>query len=272
MVSVTTSPAAQIRKNTHVTIGLVAVPERKDLALACASIINAPDRISIFYDIQRKGSWFNTRRAWLSMTNESTHHIALEEDTLPCKDFLPTVELIASLLPDKLVVMYSGKIDAPLFNRARKKNHNWFVRYNTCPSGVCVMMPRAMVSDFLKWADRFVDPNIAIHEDEPLWGFLNYYNIEEWHMRPSIVEHIGQMRSALGYNNKGKTTPEYIGANVSGLSIDWAPPSDPIRYDAKYINPTCLRAWVGPCKTPLSIRATMTDDERIASYKQGLWK
>lgn len=227
-----------------ISIGIVAVPERRDMAKDFISRLDDPSCASIFIDVMRQGSWYNTRRAWLGAFPGATHQIAVEEDVIPCRNFVRTSAEIARLLPDEVVSFYSSKGDTARVMKAKKQGIHWYKK-DSVPSGQCVMMPVKRAVEFVNWCDKYVDPRIAIHEDENLWGWLQATNPISYYTVPNIVQHVGQMRSALGWNNAGKESPDFIGEDVNGLSIDWRVGLDcPVSHEA-YVNKNFIKAFSG---------------------------
>lgn len=225
-----------------VSVGITAVAERRDLANKLVVSLGNTPNIRILYDLRRKGVWWNTRRAWLAYAEDATHHIAMEEDVIPCKDFMQTAERIAELLPEHIITFYSGASSKNHFARVERKSEHWFVRYNSSPPGPAVMMPVEMARKYVAWVDKNMVQARINNEDEALWAFIHWHNLDEWHCVPTLVQHVGNERSSIGYNSAGKVSPHFIGENFSGLSIDWTPSANILRIDDKYVNPNSLKA------------------------------
>lgn len=231
-----------------ISIAIVCVPRRIKYARELQQSL-APYPSIICVDAMMQGSRYGTERAWKAYLPGATHHMAIEEDVEVCQNFVETATKLATLVPDQIISLYSGKGDTPFMEKCKRGGKHWYVRKGTVPSGQAVMMPVPMILDFLRFSDHYVDKKIATHEDEPLWGYMETHNLSSWHTAPSIVEHVGAMDSALGYNNVGKTTPWYIGRETDGMSIDWTLGlSNPDIHHVKYTNPNCIRAWKGDTK------------------------
>lgn len=228
-----------------ISIAIVAVPERRDLANALKKSLGDQAPVTIFYDVMRQGSWYNTRRAWLGAASNATHHIALEEDVITCKNFVKTAGTLAELFPDRVISFYSSKGDTQLVEKAKKNDCHWYIK-DSVPSGQGVMMPVDMIFRFIAWADKHIDSRIATHEDENLWGFLQSEKIKSYFCVPNLIDHVGMMRSALGWNSAGKNSPYFIGADQDGTEIDWLKNIDKCPdYHQNYKNERCIRGFKG---------------------------
>lgn len=227
---------------SKLSIAIVAVPERMDMARALIKNLNTDRPLKLCCDIRRMGNWLNTRKAWLASDPGCSHHVILQEDVLPCLDFVSAAESIADLLSDKVVTFYSGASVKDYFQRVKSKREHWFRRTNVTPPGPAAMMSRELILSFLAWTDKNLTASLILHDEEPLWGFIHSQKLEVWNCVPTLVEHLGAERSSLGFNNAKKVSADFIGADVSGLSIDWSPPANPITGRGHYVNPTCIRA------------------------------
>lgn len=232
---------------TKINISIVAVPERRDLAYALRDSLDTPN-VSICFDVMRQGSWYNTRRSWLDFPSGTTHQISLEEDVIVCKDFVKTSSLLAERYSERIISFYSSKGDIALVERAKKNGCSWYIK-DSVPSGQGVMMPVSLVYRFIAWADKYIDSSIAIHEDENLWGFLQTEKLKSFFCVPNLINHVGEMRSALGWNAHGKNSPYFIGDDVSGMDIEWDANTHLIQdYHQPYKNTRCIEAFKGTIK------------------------
>lgn len=205
---------------SHVETRIVCVPSRLSSAKNIQNILRS-QTVDITCDIRYTGSWNGTRNAWLSglSNKKATHVMTLEDDILPCKDFIKTVHHIADLLPNEVITFYSLKSESNMVKWADKNDSCWYVTDGNA-SGQAVMIPRAKLIDFLRITDAFIDPTVP-YEDARLWGWQQLRHYLTWTTVPNLVEHAMPTQSTLGFNSAGKTSPCFIGEDVSGMDIDW---------------------------------------------------
>lgn len=204
----------------NIEIRIVCVPERLPLARKMLKILNNPI-VRISCDVRYTGSWNGTRLAWLSglKNPEATHVITLEDDAIPCKDFIESVYTIAALKPDEVIAFYSLRSETHCVTWAEKNNSHWYVTDGNA-SGVGVMMPREKLVDFLRVVDAFIEPGVP-YEDARLWGWQQLRKYRTWTTVPNLLEHGQPGHSTLGFNNAKRTSAKFIGKEISGMSVNW---------------------------------------------------
>jgi hypothetical protein len=168
--------------------------------------------------------WEGAKKTMGSFGPKDTHILILQDDILPCEDFVQTVERIIELLPNECVTFFSNS-DRIL--EAQKKGINW-VTLKTFLMAQAYVMPTAMMTDFLNWTEAHVKPEIYFDDDRMAMYFF-YHNKKVWATAPSLVEHIGWNGSTLtGYKPGHVFEPRlrmakwFIGMENSGLEVNWA--------------------------------------------------
>lgn len=207
---------------TSIAIGILCVPERFDMAKTLSESMPTGTQKLMFCDVRRQGNWFGVKSTWVKLLStypNASHYILIEEDTKIALDFFPTVEKIISVLPDNIISFYSLKSEKSLCEKA-KRTLSPFYATNQSPSGVCVCMSKRLLTEFLKFADTWVEESTP-YEESRMWGWITIHNHTVYTTVPNLVEHLGNMRSSLGFNSAGKTAASWLGDRISALSINW---------------------------------------------------
>ena len=175
-------------------------------------------------DTNEEGCWPTYRRA-LEAAGDAPHHLMLQDDLGLCRDFLASVRQIIRVRPANLVALYTNS--GSVF-RARQRGESWIEKEGV--SGPAVIWPRQLIREFVVWQDEHIDASFP-------WDTVR---VSMWLLKtsrkafatvPSLAQHLGHKASILGLNGRDKTAAWYIGANKSGLEIDWkrglsSPPKD----------------------------------------------
>lgn len=199
--------------------GIVTVPSRLSMALSLQKKLGSFSNVCL--DSKLQGSWYGTRKAWeYGLKQGTTHIMAIEDDVDVCQNFYDTTMLAIGQHPDQVISFYSIASDRHFCAWATKNESSWY-KLNDVPSGQCVIMPRLMVLRFLMFCDRYVAME-GKYEDMRLWGFMYFNKLSAYVVVPNLVQHMAPMQSTLGFNNKGKVSPCFIGRDVSGTVVDFA--------------------------------------------------
>lgn len=211
-----------------IPIVIMGVPDRKDLIMPLYRKLKVDQgNVVVQLDEAHAGAVVNNRDCWnllLSSFPGQPYYCLIQDDALPCVEFPATLQVIADIVVDKPVFLYCtfkacqkvidreehwGKVLAPVW-------------------GVCQLLPRAMIEGYLEWLER---NEAVVYQDkykgwDDFWLAL-YARMHNWAHGlvtvPSLVEHIGTGRSVLSHP-ANTVAYQFIGENVSGLSIDWTLP------------------------------------------------
>jgi hypothetical protein len=170
------------------------------------------------------GIWPTMRRAFGMFDPRASHHLVLQDDMLPCVDFLPGVLRIIEHRPNHVIGLFNMRqsfLDGP-----RRRGHLWWTTDGNVYTGA-IVMPVGFIRDFLDWDRKVVDPSYP-HDDRRLGAWANVSGNVCWMTVPSLVHHMGIERSTIGHPNHGHNRVErfWLG-QTSPLSFDWTPPDDP---------------------------------------------
>ena len=168
--------------------------------------------------------WNGAKTTLLSYNKTHTHMLVLQDDVLPCKDFIKTVEKIIEILPDQPITLFSNK-EAIL--EAKNRGINW-VKLRKWLMAQTYIMPISIIEDFLIWEARHIKPEI--YYDDNRWAMYFFYHKKRvWATAPSLVEHLGWNNTSLRnytpsfiFEPRNRMAKWFIGFENSGLSIDWS--------------------------------------------------
>ncbi len=135
--------------------------------------------------------WRNARRGWELHDPNADWHALIQDDALPCPDFLPALERALEHVPDDAVVspyLGSGR-NVPirweaLARAATTAGASW-VRTEKLMWGVCIVLPVKLIGEMVEWAER----RTGIPDDMRVAGWAGRRSAEVWYTWPSLVDH-----------------------------------------------------------------------------------
>jgi len=204
---------------TKVSVGIAAIPERKQDVIGLVRELDYPD-VYVAWDMNHRGSWYGHKQAIMSMTDDATHHLVLEDDVHVGKNFMEAVHVICSLLPEELISLYATFTHRPKFEWARKRGYSWYrSRYGA--SGQAIVMSASLWREFFMW-ERKCPPKMP-YEDSRLWGWAYETNRFTWNSVPCLVDHLRPTESSLGsfFNNEKKVAADFLD-DLDLLDVDWS--------------------------------------------------
>jgi len=167
--------------------------------------------------------WGGAKQTLQSYTPSTTHLLVLQDDILPCKDLIPTVERLIEILPDEPITLFSNKNS---ILEARNLGLNW-VALRKFLMAQAYIMPIPIIEDFLPWVEKHVKPEIYF--DDNRWAmYFFYHKLLVRATVPSLVEHLGwgettlrQVTPSYVFDFKNRMAKWFIGVENSGLDINW---------------------------------------------------
>lgn len=174
-------------------------------------------KVSIVED--NENCWSGCQKA---LNCEADYICVLQDDVLVCKDFLPTLEKLVKLVPDKPITLFCQR---EMADRAREWQRSWLtMKLWFYAQGY--IFPKELAKDFLDFAKRHTDDRVI--DDEKIATWLWKRGLRVWATMPSLVEHIGwnsttiRSRNFDSYYKMAQRVAKYfIGYEKSGLDIDW---------------------------------------------------
>jgi hypothetical protein len=179
--------------------------------------------------IDRSGNtWQGQKNALkVGLLKGSDHILIMQDDILPCADFLLAVNKIVQLFPDSPITYFSPREVVSKSLKLKKT----FCQIKHFQYAQAYTMPRWMVLDYLKFQERHVRPDLMADDTRmAIYFFAKKINIIA--TAPSLVQHLC-WDSSTTTKEKGnipnfkmhmRTTSSFIGLEKSALDIDWTIP------------------------------------------------
>jgi hypothetical protein len=197
------------------SVAIMAVPSRSENVNKIIRKLGV--RVPVFYDTERRGPWFNARRAWGSVKSGATHHLVLQDDVLLCGNFIKTVEHLCSLRPDQILNLFSLR---KIVAEAKDAETSW-VKATNLILAPAIVMPTPFIPRMLRWQDQNLSSDY-LHDDGRIQMWMEYEKRPAYIPAPNIVEHIDG-KSEMGHHTPlPRKSRWFIGENVDGMSVDWS--------------------------------------------------
>ena len=184
-----------------------------------------PFNVELIDDEQYKappGAYATAVRSWrLGAASDATHVLVIEDDTILCKDFCKVLVRAVETRPDHIIELFSaGGVFSPMFAEAQAKNLHW-VDQNCHCCGPALLMPRAMVAEYLVWQAENISPHCQ-HIDD---FFVRLFAIATGRLIsncvPSLVQHDPSMLSIVG-NQPNSEAQAWCFAADDAPAIQWS--------------------------------------------------
>ncbi len=226
----------------RLSVALQHHPARADRIAPILAGLEGFSRAQVVTDTQSAGVWPTAKRAWRAIRHGATHHLVLQDDVVLCRDFTQAATKALEARPDVPVCFYANRLAV---DQARAQGSSWAVIADGA-WGQAICLPVGLVEDFLAWEARTVRPDFQPYDSRvAMWAVRTRRPF--WCTVPSLVEHDGDKESLLGHHApRPRVARWFIGADTSGLSVDWAkgvdaPARDPsrgvMRYALRYLLP-----------------------------------
>lgn len=188
--------------------------------------------------------WDTASRAWRAHDPEATHHVVIQDDAVLCRDFLPTVERFLQAIPYGTPAVLSV-IDYRLHSQERHYTQavaagSRIWRSFASVHAVGMVLPVADIEEALQYGDTFEK---MLHDDWRMKAYYQRRGIKFAFPIPSLLQHRHADENPTllaGHDDKygDRTSSNFIGADVSGLTIDWTQPNedDQMTVRIAYIN------------------------------------
>lgn len=168
--------------------------------------------------------WTDAKKVLTSYSKKTTHLLVLQDDVLPCKNFISAAEKLISLLPEEPISLFSN---SSAVETALLKNKSW-VKLKTWFMAQGYIMPTSIIPDLIKWVDEKVKPTTRF-DDERFAMYFFYHEHLVYATVPSLVEHLGWNSTLLrNYKNYEfqkrrdlRMATVFIGLDKDPLNIDW---------------------------------------------------
>lgn len=178
------------------------------------------DKLSGFYisdDVDKKGIWWNCKQAWNHRPDDSTHHYVLQDDMLPCKNFIPALYRILELKPEDIIHLFASNL---AIHQALSEDKHWYTQIDGSWGGA-ILLPRKHFS-WIDWADEYLINFSDKSDDTRFDHYVACNQLKIWSVAPSLIEHIGYDKSLIGNSpKKWRLSRKYIG-DQDPLDLDWS--------------------------------------------------
>lgn len=182
---------------------------------------------SISDDTEKTGLWWNCKRAWSNIPDKSTHHLVLQDDMMPCRNFIPALYEIIRVKPEQIVHIFAS---SKRVIEALDAGKHWYTTPDASWGG-SIILPRKHFG-WCEWADRHLQDFSPICDDTRLDHYAICNQEPIWSVAPSLIEHIGYDKSLIGNSPlTWRMSSKYIGDD-DPMSIDWHKGADdPLVFD-----------------------------------------
>lgn len=171
---------------------------------------------------RRNDRWDTGRRAWEAVDQSAQWGCVIQDDALPCADFVAGMEKALERVPENVLVSpyigtrrpSKGKIDRVVLEAVAAKAA--FIEMPSLNWGVAITAPTRIIDGMLPWCDRQDYPNY----DRRIGRYaIDVMRMNTWCTFPSLVDH-RDIPSLIGHGD-GRVAHHFIGAETSALSVDW---------------------------------------------------
>lgn len=179
----------------RLSASIQAHPERAPLVAELQTILGSS--VPVHWDDEGPASgnpdrgWRTARGAWQLADPGSDWHVLIQDDALPCADFLPGLERALEHVPDDAVVCpYLGRGGAigerfALLGQRADQRGASFVVSDSLMWGVAICLPTRLISEMISHVDRMY----RITDDMRVAGWAKRTGREVWYPWPSLVDH-----------------------------------------------------------------------------------
>lgn len=172
---------------------------------------------------------------------DGTHVAILQDDVIPCRNFVPALDLIAEANPDNPVCLFTPGLplrSTPALSKARGKRQSYcdLHTHDLLPV-VAVLWPREKTHEVLTWAAehplRLPGGPEARSDDACCGRWMRYTRQRVRATIPSLVQHPDDVPSTVprretrmqkrvsNGKDRGRVAWYWIG-NADPLAIDWS--------------------------------------------------
>lgn len=210
-----------------VSVAIMAHPSRADMVPSVQAALDAD--ASIIWD-RMNDRWDTGRRALLAYDPAATHHVVVQDDSIPSRDLVAAVtEAVRYTPPDVPLGLYVGRLrpsyprmDA-MVRHAKRSDSPWLITEGPW-WGVGLVVPTAHIAGIVAWGDA--NPQVANY-DRRVTRYFAEQGIDCWYTVPSIIDHRTDHKSLIPGRTGVRHAQEFIGRDESALSIDWSRPPAP---------------------------------------------
>lgn len=211
-----------------ISASIMAHPDREPYVMDLLSVLDHD--VPVHWDPEGPPSgsgdrvWRVARAAWQLYDPGADYHVMLQDDAVPCPDFLAGMERALDHVPDDaLVIPYLGQGKnvprrwADMAARADAVGASW-VRSHTMMWGVCAAVPTRFIPDMITWCDT----KAGMPDDMRVGRWFQRRHIDTWYTWPSLIDH-RLVPSITKHRQVERTARRHH--RRSALMLDWTGPT-----------------------------------------------
>jgi hypothetical protein len=208
--------------SVRLSAAIMAHPKRADMVERLQSELDRP--VPVVWD-EINDRHDTGIRAVQAADPNATHHLVIQDDVAPCRDLLTSIEAALAHVPDGCPAsFYLGRVQ-PFRQQVTRVTRaagdaSWIVMDGVY-WGPAIVVPAASVPDLVAWWSH--GGRRITNYDRRLSGWFESQNLRCWYSWPSLVEHRGD-ESLVRTSKAIRTAHRFIGADASGLDVDWSGP------------------------------------------------
>jgi hypothetical protein len=192
---------------------------------AWAELLSVQTGLPIVWD-EINEVWDTAKRAWRAHDPDATHHVVLQDDAIPCKDLMATLQQISDMHPTEPFCL--TVIDYRLHGAKRDyekavDSGQPFWKSNAAVSAVGLMIPVKDIAPMITYGESYN----TIHDDLKIRNYYKSLGRKLTFPIPSLLQHRPvEVNPSLVPGNDGRwsdrSSSNFIGEDVSGLSVNWS--------------------------------------------------
>lgn len=211
--------------DVRLSVAIFSHPTRQERLEQTLEMLGDDVEVKVIIDHDTEGIWKTAMRAWRSHDEDATHHLVLQDDIIPCSNFLKSIPEIISGLSPLFAVSFCDNI--PSMKQAERTDRRW-IASSKVRHAQALLQPVPQIEEFIQWSEWNVRPSYY-HDDGRLEMYLYNHGKFIWHTFPSLVAHDDD-GSVYRFVTKGETKPDgkpayseykFIGHDADPRELDW---------------------------------------------------
>ncbi len=181
------------------SVGVMAHPDRSGLVTELTTALDPAGKrlVPVYWDDEGPANgngdrvWRTARGAWQLFDPAADFHVLIQDDALPCPDFLEGLERALERVPDHtIVVPYLGRGGAAphrwtwMGEEADRRGASW-VLSTKLMWGVSICLPTYLIPDMIEVADRMH----RVPDDMRVASWAERRKVDVLYTWPSLVDH-----------------------------------------------------------------------------------
>jgi hypothetical protein len=188
---------------TRLSVAIQTHPKRDEMARALQALLPESELVVDPDPTAYRSPWRTYREALARTPADATHRLVIQDDTEPCQNFLPALDLVIAARPSHPIVLFVSGLHKPAvaaLMRACDRDEPFAVVPASVVwiPAVAVVWPAEMIAPILAWTDAQHYPVKFSADDEILGRACRSLGYEVLCTVPSLVEHPDEVESLTG--------------------------------------------------------------------------